>query len=502
MLAIELYFPVGRYHATPWGRHVNEGDVAWPPEPWRILRALVAVWHHKLASKGGYKLATLNNLIESLASELPDYRLPPASHAHTRHYMPEYYQGDRPLVLDAFAAVERDAPLAVIWSTLNLEHEQCDMLDALLAGLNYLGRAESWVVAKRLQQAPEPNCRPGEAAVDEQTGEVCGETVTLLAPLSAVEYANLRKQFQKNRNTAKKLALTLPETLLEALSVDTMALRKAGWNRPPAAREVRYLRPLDALKPQRRTMRRQPLPATTIRFMLTSKPLPPVEETLRLGELMRTAAMSQAKNLFGEGGIPPVFSGHGLPQNHRHSHAFYLAFDSNGDGYLDRMLVHAPGGFGPAEQRVLARIRRLRARNGSEWQLSLESLGGVEVAPELCSPATQWISVTPYLHPWYVKKRLRIEDQIRRECRDRGLPEPMTYERLTYVEAGRRGSRRALRFKCHRDRRHGQNPLPDTVGSFWRLRFAEPLTCPLALGTFCHFGLGLFRPETDATTNL
>ena len=41
---IKLKFPAGRYHATPWGRHVNEGVPEWPPSPWRLLRALVAVW--------------------------------------------------------------------------------------------------------------------------------------------------------------------------------------------------------------------------------------------------------------------------------------------------------------------------------------------------------------------------------------------------------------------------------------------------------------------------
>ncbi len=25
MLTIEMTFPTGRFHATPWGRHVNEG---------------------------------------------------------------------------------------------------------------------------------------------------------------------------------------------------------------------------------------------------------------------------------------------------------------------------------------------------------------------------------------------------------------------------------------------------------------------------------------------
>ncbi len=38
-------FPLGRYHANPWDRAVNEGASEWPPSPWRILRALVATWH-------------------------------------------------------------------------------------------------------------------------------------------------------------------------------------------------------------------------------------------------------------------------------------------------------------------------------------------------------------------------------------------------------------------------------------------------------------------------
>ena len=34
--------PGGRFHATPWGHHVNEGIVEWPPSPYRIVRALAS----------------------------------------------------------------------------------------------------------------------------------------------------------------------------------------------------------------------------------------------------------------------------------------------------------------------------------------------------------------------------------------------------------------------------------------------------------------------------
>ena len=42
---LAIRFPLGRYHATPWDRSVNEGATEWPPSPWRLLRALVATWY-------------------------------------------------------------------------------------------------------------------------------------------------------------------------------------------------------------------------------------------------------------------------------------------------------------------------------------------------------------------------------------------------------------------------------------------------------------------------
>jgi CRISPR-associated protein Csb2 len=415
--------------------------------------------------------------------------------------MPQFK--DRPkLVLDGFVAVDPDTPLVMIWPTLCLPPKQSDLFDTLLAKLTYLGRAESWIEARRLWTPTETNCRPATSALDPETGEVIGEMVTLLAPLTASAYSNLREGFQKNGKVIKSLMTTLPESLVDALSLETAELRRHGWNRPPAAREVSYLRPLNSFKPRRRVRSVETARINVMRFVLFGKPLPPVEETLRLGELMRTAAMSRARDLWGEDKIPSIISGHGLPPGHYHLHAFYLAFDSNGDGCLDRLLVYIPppGCLEPAEQYALSCVRYLRSRNGMEWRLSLEAAGGADVAPELCGPATRWISVTPYLHPWHLKKRFGIEDQIHRECRLRGLDEPVDCERLSCVTVGRRGQRRTLQFKRIRNPGQAQNQLPDTRGSFWRLRFAEPFAYPLALGTFCHFGLGLFRPDPEGQT--
>jgi CRISPR-associated protein Csb2 len=492
MLALSFTFPAGRYHATPWDRHVNEGAVAWPPEPWRILRALIATWHHKVKATGKHTDGTLLALIESLTAELPEYRLPVASHSHTRHYMPQFKAGDTSLIFDAFTAVKRDDPLTVTWPGVNLPDDQAALLDDLLAVMGYLGRAESWVEAKRIAEAPEANCKPDTEALDTETGELKGERVTLFASLPKDEYQVIRERFLTDKKAIKKLAATLPDSLLDALSLDTADLRKQGWNQPPAARKVSYLRPVNALRPVR-VIRKACLPAaTTAQFVLAGKPLPRVEDSLRVGELLRAAVMSRAKMHFGDDNVPAIFSGHGLPDDNRHGHAFYLPWDSDGDGRIDRMLLHVPVGMSLEQRRVVEKLNRIWGRDGSEWRLVLESVG--EAGDGLTCKSAVWESITPYLHPWFVKKNMSIEDQIKKECRMRGLPKPIMLERLESVVIKAR-KRTPIHFHRFRSKR-GLLTQPDTRGSFWRIEFGEPIQGPIALGFGCHFGLGLFTAQS------
>jgi CRISPR-associated protein Csb2 len=495
MLALSFTFPGGRYHATPWDRHVNEGAVAWPPEPWRILRGLIATWHHKVKHAGTHGESTLLALIESLTKELPEYRLPVASHSHTRHYMPQFAANDTKLIFDAFTAIKRDDSLDVVWPTLELPSDQAKLLDDLLFVMGYLGRAESWVEAKRLTDKPQTDCKPGVESLNTATGELRGEIVDLYAPLPASEYRALRDSFFVDARAAKKLAKTLPENLLDALSVDTADLRRQGWSQPPAARKVSYLRSLDALKPKHGVTPIVAPSATTASFILTGKPLPRVEDGVRIGELMRAAVMSQARHIFGEDSIPPIFSGHGLPPGSCHRHAFYLPWDSNGDGRIDRVLVHVPDGMDAVQQRTLYRVDRLWEHEGAEWRLMLESVAGNKAGGALTGKSTRWTSITPYLHPWHVKKRFTAGDQLRRECHERGMPELVGAEAFDEVTVGRDRKCRSIHFSRFRNRRGLDQP--DRVGSFWRLTFSEPVEGPLALGFACHFGLGLFAPIAD-----
>ena len=83
-IVVKLTFPAGRYHATPWGRHVNEGVAEWPPSPWRLLRALVAVWKRTCPELAE---SDVRCVLEHLLPP-PQFFLPPHRTAHTRHYMP------------------------------------------------------------------------------------------------------------------------------------------------------------------------------------------------------------------------------------------------------------------------------------------------------------------------------------------------------------------------------------------------------------------------------
>jgi len=411
------------------------------------------------------------------------------------------------LVFDAFVRLSPETPLVACWpEAVAPESDERDLLDALLDGLGFLGRAESWVEAQRIDgTGVTANCHPGQLGVETTTGEAF-EPVRLIAPLPAEEYTVWRERVTEELDwqamkpkARRQIQATLPTAFLDALRLETGTIQAAGWNQPPGARYLTYQRPADVFTPQRLHSRRSPdvsAPSTTVRLALAGRPLPRIEDAVRIGELVRLAAIKQSDRLTGtRGSAPPVLSGHDMPEGNCHGHAFYLP-EANATGRIEHVLVHAPAGLSDPAIRVLHALRRIWTRDGGqEWETVLELYGGIEAfahsALVAAIPARQWRSVTPYLHPWHRKKRLTIADQLRRECRKRGLPEPVSVEPESTVTLRGRECR-PVHFHRFRSRRGLHQP--DTQGSFWRLAFEKPLTGPLALGFGCHYGLGMFQP--------
>ncbi len=547
MVAVAVRFPAGRYHATPWGRHVNEADVAWPPEPWRLLRALVAAWHRK-ADRERFPEPVLAGLIDALAERPPLYGLPNAVHAHSRHYMPtrEGARETKVLVFDAFCRVDADDPLIIAWPGLVLPDDQAALLDHLLARLGYLGRAESWACAERIDDVDEDrlNCRPhdaDDAASAEGADEEMPPTrtdvtpVSLLVPLAPADYARRRtalvadnKALRKGKE-ARLVAATLPERLLDALTLDTGDYQAAGWNRPPAAKPMLYFRPaLNHTAPRRAGWRPRTDAPTTARFVLAGKPLPRIEDSVRIGELARRALMAQAGRIAGRDNIPMLLSGRGPDlkplRDPTHDHAFFLPEDADGDGFIDHLIVYAAGGLDNTTVAALDRLVRLRIEREAarfatmeeeedgnpavdrsvdrsvEWRLALEAIGPLTMftdrtggfnPSDLLRPSRVWQSATPYLHPWFAKPVFQAPHQIIRECERRGLPRPIEEPQRITMLCIKGRDRRPIHF--HRFRSRRGLTQPDTLGSFWRLTFSEPIHGPLALGFGCHYGLGLFK---------
>ena len=323
MFALTFRFAAGRYHATPWGRNVNEADVAWPPEPWRLLRALIAAWWRK-GDHARWSEDDLARLIDALAETLPEYSLPPgAIHAHTRHYMPigglDKGRPKTTLVFDAFVRLPRGSALVAAWPRVTLEPRAFALAEDLAHAIGYLGRAESWTECEALAEGDgASNCQPLDAGLR-------GDPVRLLAPLSPRMYSAERRRLMDDMErrirtattrplTQRKLdtelekafrskgrqAHTLPERLVDALALDTADYQDRGWSRPPAARKVVYTRAPDAapgVVPQRLSRRRPSQPRrdlpTVARFLLAGRPRPRIEDAVKIGELMRRAALAQ-----------------------------------------------------------------------------------------------------------------------------------------------------------------------------------------------------------------
>jgi CRISPR-associated protein Csb2 len=511
MLVLELRFPACRYHATPWGRHVNEGALDWPPSPWRILRALLATWHWK--AKADVPETVLRALISSLAAQPPVYQLPPASAGHTRHYMPiiEGKSQKTTKVFDTFLHLA--GPLRIAWD-VTLTDEQLRALDMLGRRLGYFGRAESLVEA-RLETAGDfkPNARP---LADTEPLPADAELVRLLVPLSPTEYAAWRSTQAasaesapaqpKPRGRKKAASPTLPADLFEALHANTANLQAVGWALPPGSWFMDYVRPANclAVTPER-ARRHVGAPPTLARFTVSSAVLPRITHAVSVAERIHQALLARFPN----GNPPSVLSGRdaeGKPlAGHQHLHIFC---EPNGPrDAVTHVTLYARQGFDAAARRAFESLQKVWGHGGHDLQLVLLGFGD-ESAFADCSlfrRAAVWRSLTPFVptrHPkthrdgrpkldadgWWIGS---AEHDLRRLIAEAGLPIPVKLERLATIPVG---PRRLRPVEFQTQRYHGEGRRAQTAGAAFQLTFSEPVSGPLAFGYGAHFGLGLFVP--------
>lgn len=510
MIVLELRFPAGRYHATPWGRHVNEGAVEWPPSPWRLLRTLIATWHLK-ASKDVPE-GTLRGLIKAL-SELPECSLPAATTAHTRHFMPviEGKNEKKTKIFDAFVQVDPSAAIKVAWN-VELSAAELDALRILCERVCYFGRAESLVEISVANSSDDfvANSTPLSDDVAQPTET---ELVRTLVPMGDEAYSNWRAEISEKsakaegpRKKSKKTeGAHVPKDIFEALHADTGELQAAGWNLPPGSRYVNYVRAENAFAAPARLRRRSRATLLTVaRYTLKSAVMPSLLNAVSVSDQLH-------KVLVGLSQQRPVFTGAEADGN-GHAHIFCESNDTAGLGHITHVTVFARDGFDEKALQTLRRLQWTHGKKGHEYRLVLHGIGKEEDFPDCClfREAKSWRSITPFVATRHAKTFRDGRPKMDENGWQIGSPghdllrllslqpdgvgahvQLMAENKLPYDFGARRV--RSLQFQTVRH--NGGGSHGHQSGAAFRITFREAKRGPFALGYGAHFGLGLFAPQ-------
>ena len=501
MLTIELRFLSGRFHATPWGRHVNEGVPEWPPSPYRLLRAIYDAWKRKRPDWGADRIGPLLRL---LATEPPHFHLPPARASHTRSYLSQNTTEPeaKSLIFDAFVILAPEKPVVIGWPSIDLGTERLSDLYELLSLVNYFGRSESWVSARAILKPSEENwnCSPAVARLVDNSFDI----IRVACAISADRYE--RKPYVKDAPSktkrAKKSATTSvsagPLSWLDAMAFSTDDMLTARLSEPPALHYVNYLRPARCFDRPAAIRRPAKLPTVNgVLYALECKVPPLVTATLEIAEQVRRRLMGIHRRLM-DGDprkVSPKFSGKdaaGRPLC-GHRHAFILPQDSDSDGWLDHLLVVCTDNLDLSERRALDLLDRLYQRGGKPDIRCIPVRWGT--LRDLQEPVGRVTSATPFVPPRHYRKGRGdfaewLFAEVRREAANHSLPE------ISYIKPVPRLVSQGRSFSWLDFRRNRKDDAV-TLGYGFELEFAQPVLPahgPLALGYASHFGLGQFRP--------
>ena len=480
LIVITIHFLNGMYHATPWGKHVNEGIPEWPPSSWRLLRAIIATWKN---TKSEFSEEVVLPILEKLARSLPSYHLPDASISHTRHYMPINNKNPT-LVMNTFVILG-EKPVQFIWPRTDLLENEIKILEGILENLHYFGRAESWCKSTLSTDALTSNCIPFD---DYISGD--NELVTVLAPKENIKFIDTSKQ-------------KLGKEDLDSITITTKELQDKNYIDPPGGRFVQYTRPQNCFKAKATTRTK----ITTlnniavIRYAVTGSVRPLIKDTLRIGDLTRNACMS----VFGrqnDHDASVIFSGkdnNGKPLKD-HVHAAYFPTYETQDRHIDHLTIFAPDGFESKELEVLFSLKKLYRYNVADINLVFEGCGKLEnfLDVEIFKKSKLWRSATPLILTRHIKSRGKghkkrlidsPEEQIANEIQNR-------YGNSHELKNIKVSENKIVNLNTHdffRWRSHGS--VGNGTAYNVELLFKNAVNGPITLGYASHFGLGMFVPQ-------
>lgn len=516
-LVLRQYFPLGRFHATPW--RVNPYDDPfgeWPPSPWRFVRALIARWYQwSRETVDSPDAEQLDRLVAALCDSSYSFHVPAAAlrgrplrqyhpvefgwepaakskgKGKNKKAIPQFKTYGTSLVQDNYWCTP-DGSSGAIWWFLQSElwtPELIEVLDHCLARLIYFGRAESFTAIERTSDCPpQPNCEPharprSSASVRvlvpqttatrkdvERVTDDPQVVTTTVPPGARMMYAD-----PLVRPAARELPVTFPPRQ------DCRLIQLAiGWHVPPELRSVVRL---------------------TARFRSAV-----LRELLLIKTQGRHTSWSTAPKAVREA-VADMFGkdADGEPLK-EHNHTEFLAWWQS--RIPTRLLIRRSSPVFDQDDQAAIFKAAARAvswaaidRRRDEWKIRLIPLDEAVPAPPGFDGrlARTWEAMTPYVPPRHYlrdgnpRASESIAKQIRRELSFRHVSSAEQVEVKEMAD-----STWVTVHLLGRNARAAERMFLGDRRAYWlRLIFPEPVAGPIRLGHSSTFGLGLFRPVSD-----
>ncbi|MFA5312031.1 MAG: type I-U CRISPR-associated protein Csb2 [Methanomassiliicoccales archaeon] len=481
MVTLKITFLTGQYHATPWGRNVNEGVPEWPPSPFRLFRAMFDSWKRKCPD---IDERVVESILAKMSSIPPHYLLPDYTTSHIRYYLSQNTKDvmDKQKIFDAFVVVNPEDHLLMTWPDVNLQPDEKEAVSRIIENLNFLGRSESWVSICLVDDAERKfNCIPLQG----------GEGVGGAKKIERVACLSPKDQFVPTPLAKGRKQIGW----LDAVTYGTAEMLKEGRNAPPLLVHLDYVMPdenlLSGRNARKMEMGRE---INCVEYKMECDMLPPVTKTLDIANQVHVRLMGINKKQKGSDQISHHFSGKNIDGSplKGHRHVFIMPRDEDGDGRLDHLMVVCKERLDNSELVILDRLVSL-------WQD--DGLPDIRLIPirwsgmEGFQMSKKYLSVTPFVPPRYYRKGRGdfsrwLEEELRRECREQGIPEPVKITPIPSLSV----NDREIPWSRFRRSRKGEEPR---YGIGFRIEFDGPVAGPVALGYGSHFGLGQFIPEKD-----
>jgi CRISPR-associated protein Csb2 len=502
MLTVKIELLAGRYHANPWGSHVNEAIVEWPPSPYRLVRAIYDSWKRKAPQMDESRVISI---LEKISSESPTFQLPegrtfsiPAFLDLNDKSMGKKHLSKKAYIRDTFVVTNAHATIRMRWDSVILDEDEKKDLNTLLKNINFLGRSESLV---RMEIDEPEDYSPNSFPISNQSPDIPNEKRNSEIVFIALPVP--KEEFEKNAKTE--------EIWTDAITTKTSDLfrsqsrrksEKKQFNEPLAMKLVGYYRKIDSLSP---VMASKPpsfeSKTNAVMYAIDSTVMAGLTETIMVSERIHRKLIGIYKKQFGEENLSPKFVGkdkEGQPlKGHRHIYIDPVDFDS--DGFLDHVIIWSREHFDKYEMITLSSLKSVWQSDGKPDLKFIPVEMGEKGKMSFDIKSQLFRSETPFVPPRHYRKGRGnylewLKGEIRNETRYHNLPEPVDIRIIDRVPSKKNLAGKVIRWL---DFKRARKDDIERQGYGFLIKFDDSVSGIFNLGYGAHYGLGLFIPEMN-----